>query len=88
MNINEKFKELAQYKRMSEEIAAVIEGITDEIKQYMQVQGVDVLTGDEHKATYKAVESSRVDTSALKKNAPEIAAAYTVTTSSRRFIFS
>ena len=52
---------------MSEEIAAVIEGITDEIKQYMQVQGVDVLTGDEHKATYKAVESSRVDTSALKK---------------------
>lgn len=45
MNINEKFRELAQYKRMSEEIAAVIEGITDEIKQYMQVQGVDVLTG-------------------------------------------
>ena len=88
MNINEKFKELAQYKRMSEEIAAVLEGLTDEIKAYMQAQGVETLTGDEHKATYKAVESSRVDTSALKKNAPEIAAAYTVTTSSRRFTFS
>lgn len=88
MNINEKFKELAQYKRMSEEIAAVVESLTDEIKAYMQAQGVEILAGDEHKATYKTVESSRVDTSALKKNAPEIAAAYTVTTSSRRFTFS
>lgn len=36
----------------------------------------------------KAVVSSRIDTTALKKDAPEIAAKYTRTTESRRFTFA
>lgn len=49
---------------------------------------IDSLTGTEHKASYKAVVSSRIDTTALKKDAPEIAAKYTRTTESRRFTFA
>ncbi len=39
-------------------------------------------------AAYKAVTSSRVDTTALKKDMPDVAARYTKTTETRRFIFA
>lgn len=88
MNIDSTMKELAEYIRMGEEIAANIDALKDALKQYMREIGVDSLTGTEHKASYKAVTSSRIDTTALKKDAPEIAAKYTRTTESRRFIFA
>lgn len=61
MSINEIMKELAQYKRLQEETAAIIEGLTDQIKAYMIENQLDTITGDEHKATYKTVTSSRID---------------------------
>ena len=88
MNINEIMKELAQYKRLQDETAAIIEGLTDKIKQYMTENQLETLTGDEHKATYKTVISSRIDTTALKKALPEVATAYTKTTEARRFTFA
>ena len=88
MNINEIMAELAQYKRLQEEAAAMVESLTDTLKQYMTENQLDTLTGAEHKATYKTVTSSRIDTTALKKDAPKIAAKYTRTTESRRFTFS
>lgn len=88
MNINAIMAELAQYIRMQEEAAAMVESLKDQLKTQMQAAGVDTLTGDEHKATYKAVTSSRVDTSALKRDLPEIAAQYTKTTTARRFTFA
>lgn len=88
MNINEIMKELAQYKRLQDETAAIIEGLTDKIKQYMTDNQLETLTGDEHKATYKTVTSSRIDTTALKKALPEVATAYTKTTETRRFTFA
>ena len=88
MNINEIMKELAQYKRLQDETAAIIEGLTDKIKQYMADNQLETLTGDEHKATYKTVTSSRIDTTALKKALPEVATAYTKTTETRRFTFA
>lgn len=88
MNIDNTMRELAEYIRMGEEIAANIDALKDTLKQYMHDTGVDSLTGTEHKATYKAVVSSRIDTTALKKDAPEIAAKYTRTTETRRFMFS
>lgn len=84
MNIDNTMKELAEYIRMGEEIAANIDALKDALKQYMRETGVDSLTGTEH----KAVVSSRIDTTALKKDAPEIAAKYTRTTESRRFTFA
>lgn len=88
MNINAIMSELAQYIRMQEEAAAMVESLKDQLKAQMQAAGVDTLAGDEHKATYKAVTSSRVDTTALKRDLPEIAAQYTKTTTARRFTFA
>lgn len=88
MNINAVMAELAQYIRMQEEAAAMVESLKDQLKAQMQAAGVDTLAGDEHKATYKAVTSSRVDTTALKRDLPEIAAQYTKTTTARRFTFA
>lgn len=86
-DINEIFAELAQYTRIEEEAAAMVEALKDEIKSRMTAADVDTLTGAEHKATYKSVTSSRIDTTALKKDLPEVATKYTKTTQSKRFVF-
>lgn len=88
MNIDSIMKELAEYIRMQEEAAAMVESLKDQLKERMTAAGVESLAGSEHKASYKAVTSSRVDTTALKKELPEIAARYTKTTTARRFTFS
>ena len=88
MNIDSIMKELAEYIRMGEQIATTVDGLKDQLKEIMQAQGVDTLTGTEHKATYKAVTSSRIDTTALKRELPGVAAQYTRATETRRFIFS
>ena len=88
MNIDIIMKELAEYIRMQEEAAAMVESLKDQLKERMAAAGVDSLAGSEHKATYKAVTSSRVDTTALKKELPDIAARYTKTTTTRRFTFA
>ena len=88
MNIDIIMKELAEYIRMQEEAAAMVESLKDQLKERMTAAGVESLTGSEHKATYKAVTSSRVDTTRLKKDLPEIAARYTKTTTTRRFTFA
>ena len=88
MNINDIMKELAQYTRMAEEIAATVEGLKDQLKQYMNENQLDTITGAEHKATYKTVTSSRIDTAALKKGHPDIIAAYTKQTETKRFTFA
>ena len=88
MDINATMAELAQYIRMQEEAAAMVEALKDQLKAQMQAAGVDTLAGAEHKATYKAVTSSRVDTTALKKDLPDVVARYTKTTETRRFTFA
>ena len=87
MDVNAIMAELAQYTRMAEEIAATVDGLKDTIKKYMEENQLGTLTGDEHKATYKTVTSSRIDTAALKRNAPDIAEEYTKTTETKRFTF-
>ena len=87
MNIDSIMKELAEYIRMQEEAAAMVESLKDQLKERMTAAGVDSLAGSEHNATYKAVTSSRVDTTRLIKDLPEIAARYTKTTTARRFTF-
>lgn len=88
MALDEIMGELAQYIRMQEEAAAMVESLKDQLKQHMTAAGVDTLSGTEHKATYKAVTSSRIDTAALKKDMPELAQKYTKTTETRRFLFA
>lgn len=88
MNLDNIMAELAQYIRMQEEAAAMVESLKDQLKERMTAAGVESLAGSEHKATYKAVTSSRVDTTSLKRDLPEIAARYTKTTTARRFTFA
>lgn len=88
MHIDGIMAELAQYIRMQEEAAAMVESLKDQLKERMAAAGVDSLAGAEHKATYKAVTSSRVDTAAIKRDMPEVAARYTKTTTTRRFTFA
>ena len=87
MDINAIMTELAQYKRLQEDATAMVESLIDTLKQYMVDNRLETLTGTEHKATYKTVTSSRIDTAALKRNAPDIAEKYTKTTDTKRFTF-
>lgn len=86
-NLNGLMREIAEYTRMAEEIGATLDGLTDKLKKHMEENGLDSIAGNEHKASYKAVTSSRIDTTALKRDMPEIAAKYTKTTEIRRFLF-
>lgn len=87
-NINFIMSELAKYNRIKDETDAIIDGLKDEIKAYMTENNLDTITGDEHKATYKEVSSTRIDTTALKKELPEIATRYSKTTNTMRFTFA
>ena len=87
-NIDSTMRELAQYTRIMEEASDTVDGLKDEIKRYMEEHETDILIGNEHKATYKAVSSNRIDTASLKKDLPDIAAQYTKTTETKRFTFT
>ena len=76
-------REILDLKRMREELDAEITALEDSIKAAMGDE--ELLTAGAYKVSWKTFTSSRVDTTALKKALPEIAAAYTKTTTSRRF---
>lgn len=85
IDMDSKIKELRELRRMADELTAEMESITDSIKRHMDVEGVDTLNGTDWKVTYKAVTSSRLDTTALKKALPDLTAQFTKTTTARRF---
>ena len=83
--MDSKIKELRELRRMAEELAAEIDSIQDTIKRHMDAEGVDTISGTDWRVTYKAVTSARLDTAALKKALPDLAAQFTKTTTARRF---
>lgn len=86
--LNAKIKELRELRRMADELATEIETITDAVKQEMQVHGVDTLTGDDWRATWKTVQSSRFDSKAFKIAQPDLYGAFVRQVESRRFILA
>ncbi len=86
--LNMKVKELRELKRMQKELAAEITSIEDELKGHMTAAATDTLLGLDWKITWKAVTSNRLDSTALKKELPEIAARYTKQTTARRFVLA
>ena len=86
--LNSKVKDLRELRRMSEEIAAEIEAITDTIKREMTAQGVDMLAGDDWKATWKQVQSARFDSRAFKVAMPDLYERFTRSAETRRFILA
>ena len=86
MNINEmesKARELRQLQALIEEAQQEAEAIKDAIKAAMG-DSESVVAG-EYKITWKPVTSARIDTSALRKALPDVAAAFTKEATVRRF---
>lgn len=75
--------EYKELQRLREEITAEMESISDTIKSAMGT--TEKMIAGQYKILYTTVNGSRLDTSGLKKAMPEIAAAFTIPTSSRRF---
>ena len=82
-NLEPQIHELMELRRMREELDAEITAAEDAIKAAMGDE--ETLTAGAYKVTWKPVTSSKIDTAALKKAFPEIAATYTKTTTCRRF---
>ncbi len=80
-----KVRELKELKAMADELAAEITAIEDSIKADMTAQDVEDITVDVYKVRSKTVISCRIDSTALKKAMPELAARFTKETESRRF---
>ena len=75
--------EILDLKRMREELDAAIATLEDSIKAAMGDE--ELLTAGAYKVSWKTFTSSRVDTTALKKALPDIAAQFTKQTTARRF---
>ena len=68
-----------------ERLQAEAEAIKDAIKAEMIERGQETLTGNGWKASWKVIESARLDTKALKAAMPDVADRFTVTTRASRF---
>lgn len=86
MSTNEiaaKVKLLKEYKRMIEEAEAEVKAIEDIIKAEMGDS--ETMIAGEYKIRYTKVASNRFDTSAFKKDQPDLYAQYTKQSESLRF---
>ena len=82
-NMEPKVKELLELKRMKEELENEITALEDEIKNRMGDE--ETLTAGAFKVTWTPYTTSRFDSARFKKDHAELAAAYTKTTTTRRF---
>jgi len=78
-----KVQELMELRRMSEELQAEIDTLQEAVKDFMGSE--ESMIAGAFKVSYKSVTSSRLDTSALKRDLPNVAALYTRQTTTRRF---
>ena len=82
--LEQKVRELREMQAIVEEAQAEVEALKDAIKGAMGQQ--EELRAGEYKITWKAVTTSRLDTAALRKAMPDVAAAFTTQSITRRFI--
>lgn len=85
MSINEmerKARELRQLQALIEEAQQEAETIKDAIKAAMG--DAEEIRAGEYRITWKPITTSRIDTSALKKELPDLAAQFTKTSTVRR----
>ena len=82
-NMESQIKELLELKRMREELDNEIQAAEDAIKQVMGDE--ETLLAGAFKVTWTPYTTSRFDSTSFKKDHAKLAAAYTKTTTSRRF---
>ena len=83
--MNAKARALKRMKAKAEQMAEQMAAIEAEIKAEMEAQGVEEITAGTIKIRWAKIISNRLDTAALKKAVPDIAALFTKPTESRRF---
>ena len=86
--MNAKVQQLRELRRMADELAAEIEAVTDSIKAEMTTRSTEEITGSDWRITWKPVTSSRFDSTGFKKAMPELAARFTKTSTTRRFVLA
>lgn len=79
----ETVRQMRELQRMAEEAQAEAEKLRDRIKAFMGSR--EELTAGDYRISWKTVTSARIDTAALKKELPDVAALFTRETVSRRF---
>ena len=80
-----KAAELFGIRREIEELSAVKAALEDELKLAMAERGAEEMTAGAHRLSWKVVTSTRIDTAALKRTLPEIAARFTKESRTCRF---
>jgi len=88
MDYKKLMKDLAKYNIELEKLNDRIDEIKEQLKSYMIAENIDTLLSDEHKATYKEVASSRIDTTALRTEFPLVVAMFEKEQKTMRFNFS
>ena len=84
-DLQTKVKELKELQRLSEELAAEITSIQDEIKAEMLSRHTDELNAGEYKVRWKEVVSNRFDSTAFKTMHNDLYSQFVRQTISKRF---
>ena len=85
LEITGKAKEYRELQSMIKQLEEEADALKAEMIAELEAQGTDTLKADIFTIHWTAYKSSRVDTTALKNELPNIAARYTKTTEARRF---
>lgn len=86
--INNIMNEYAEYKIMSDQVAAELERLGKMLKEFLDAAGIDNYSGEHHKMKISEYKQATLNTAALKAEHPEICKAYTEEKQRTRFIFN
>jgi len=84
-NLLEKVRTYRELQMLIKQLEEKADGLKAEITLEMDTRQTDNITVDVFTVKYTAYTSNRVDTTALKKELPDIAKRFTKTTAARRF---
>lgn len=85
---NETVQELKELKTMLAELEKEVKTAEAKVKAAMEEQGKEEIICGAFIVRYKTVESERIDTTAIKKELPDVVAKYTKKTTTKRFTIS
>lgn len=83
--IENRIRKLQELEAQQKEIEAAADAIRAELKADLEEKGVEELQTKNFVIRWKEIISSRLDGKALKAALPDVFAAYSKTTSTRRF---
>lgn len=83
--MNKKIKELLELRRLLDDLNGEIAAVQGEIMADMELAGVDEISAEGVTVRYKTVKTARLDTAALKRALPDVAASFTKEGATKRF---